>query len=249
MRVDNSTTQNYERLSSMQKINSASDNPANSAISEKMENQAEGLKQGTENTENMQNVVKTAEGALDSVQNQLQRMRELTLQASNGTLAQSDKESIQSEVDELKESINDQTSNTEFNNQKLVDGSFQNKQVASNSDGSGGQVSVEEVSTSSLGVEDLDVTQNADVSQIDDALDEVSSMRSELGSNYNRMEYSADINRMNRADTIRSNSNIRDANAAEEISDLRRNQIMEQYKYFSQSEEMNQEQNILNVIS
>ena len=241
--------QNYERLSSMQKINSASDNPANSAISEKMENQAEGLKQGTENTEDMQNAVKTAEGALDSVQNQLQRMRELTLQASNGTLAQSDKEAIQSEIDGLKESINEQAGNTEFNNQNLLDGSFQNKQVASNSDGSGSQVSVEEVSTSSLGVESLDVTQNADVGQIDDALDEVSSMRSELGSNYNRMEYSADINRMNRANTISSNSRIRDANAAEEISDLRRNQIMEQYKYFSQSEEMNQEQNILNVIS
>ena len=229
MKIDTSTSQNYQQLASMQKINSASDNPAGSAISEKLENQATGTKQGTENTENMQNVVQTAEGALSSVQDQLQQMRELTLQASNGSLTQSDRQSIQSEIDGIKESINEVGENTQFNSQNLLDGSFQDKQVASNADGSGSELSMGEISTSSLGVDSIDVTENADIAKVDDALEQVSEARNKLGSEYNGLEYSADVNRINRYNTISANSRIEDANPAQEITELQKKEALEQY--------------------
>jgi len=249
MGIDVSSTQSYQRLASMQKINSASDNPANSAISEKLSSQAKGLEQGTENTKDMQNLAKTAEGTLNSVQEQLQQMRELTVQASNGTLTKSDKKAIQSEINQIKDSINQQGNNTEFNNQKLLDGSFQNKKVASNADGKGSQLSIGDVSTSSLGVDGIDVTANADIGQIDQALEKVSSARNDLGSKYNGLEYSSEINEINRYNTISANSRIKDANPGQEISNIKRNQILEQYQYFAQNQETDQNKSILNLIS
>ena len=90
-----------EKLSSGYKINRAADDAAGLSISEKMRKQIRGLTQASTNAEDGISAVQTAEGALQEVQDMLQRMNELSVQASNGTLSESDRQDIQNEVDNL----------------------------------------------------------------------------------------------------------------------------------------------------
>lgn len=110
-----------EKVSSGMRINEAADDAAGSSISEKMKAQIRGLEQAGENIQNGISLVQTAEAGLGSIQNpNLQRMRELILQALNGTLKQSDRMIIQNELENIKGSINDIANNTEFNTIKLL---------------------------------------------------------------------------------------------------------------------------------
>lgn len=112
------------RVATGQRINSASDDAAGLAISERLTAQIRGLDQGTRNVMDMQNLVNTAEGAMSGISDNLQRVRELTLQAANGVLTDSDRQNIQHEIDQLLGEINDVSQRTEFNSMRLLDGSF-----------------------------------------------------------------------------------------------------------------------------
>ena len=112
------------RISTGLRINSAADDAAGLAISEQLTAQIRGLDRGTENVMDMQNLVNTAEGGLDTITDNLHRIRELTLQAANGILTDSDRQNIQFEIDQLMTEINDVTQRTEFNTMRLLDGSF-----------------------------------------------------------------------------------------------------------------------------
>lgn len=109
-------------LSSGKRINTAADDAAGLAISNKMQTQVRGLKRASMNAEDGISLVQTAEGCLGEVQNMLQRMRELAVQGANGTLAQEDRKAIQDEVDQLKEQISSTADLTEFNKLKLLNG-------------------------------------------------------------------------------------------------------------------------------
>lgn len=113
-----------ERLSSGLSINHASDDPSGMAISSKMKAQIEGLGQASDNSSDGISVIQTADGALNEVTDMLQRIRELSVQAANGTNAISDRESIQAEIDQLKEEIDRISECTEFNTKNLLDGSL-----------------------------------------------------------------------------------------------------------------------------
>ncbi len=111
------------RLSSGFRINSAADDAAGSAIASKMESQVKSLGVAIRNSYDAISMTQTAEGALGEVENMLQRVRELSVQAGNSTLSDSDRSMIQSEVDQLIEEIDKISANTHFNNVKLLDGS------------------------------------------------------------------------------------------------------------------------------
>jgi flagellin len=111
------------RLSTGLRINSAADDAAGLAISEKMRAQTRGLNQATRNAEDGISMIQTAEGALNETHSILQRMRELSVQAANDTLTMNDREYIQLEIDQLKEEIDRIASTTQFNRKKLLDGS------------------------------------------------------------------------------------------------------------------------------
>jgi len=113
-----------ERLSSGKRINRASDDAAGLAISEKMRAQVKGLKTASRNSLDGISLVQTAEGAMTEVHAMLQRMRELSVQASNGTYNAEDLETIQNEVDQLLEEIDNIAKTTSFNENKLIDGSL-----------------------------------------------------------------------------------------------------------------------------
>jgi flagellin len=116
---------NMKKLSSGLRINTAADDSAGLAISEKMRAQVRGLEQAQKNVQNGLALLDTAEGALSQILNPpLQRIRELVIQADNDTLTKSDRMEIQKEIDQLKSSINDISQNTHYNNKNLIDGSF-----------------------------------------------------------------------------------------------------------------------------
>lgn len=108
------------KLSSGLRINRAGDDAAGLAISEKMKNQVSGLKQATRNAQDGISLIQTAEGALSETHSILNRMRDLTLQAKNGTNTTEDREAVQKEMDSLSKEISRIANDTEFNTQNLL---------------------------------------------------------------------------------------------------------------------------------
>jgi len=129
-----SLTTSLQRLSSGLRINSAKDDAAGLAISDRMTAQIKGLNQAARNANDGISLAQTAEGALNSVSDSLQRMRELSVQSSNASNSASDRASLQKEVDQLVQQINTVASQTSFNGVKLLDGTFnaQTFQVGAN---------------------------------------------------------------------------------------------------------------------
>ncbi|MBO0588980.1 flagellin [Sporosarcina sp. E16_8] len=120
-RVNESMMKSIQKLSSGKQINNASNNAAGMAISEKMKAQIRGLQKAEKNIQDGISLVQTAEAGLGQIQNpHLIRMRELVIQAANGTLTLEDKKMIQKEIDQIKESINGIAENTEFNTIKVL---------------------------------------------------------------------------------------------------------------------------------
>ena len=141
-----------ERLSSGLRINSAKDDAAGLAISERMSSQINGLNQATRNANDGISLTQTAESAISGMTDNLQRLRELAVQAANSTNSASDRASIQSEVSQLVSEIGRVSGTTEFNGIKLLDGTFHNRtiQVGANANQTIG-VTIENTSTSKLG--------------------------------------------------------------------------------------------------
>lgn len=123
LRTENKLAASMERLSSGLKINHASDNPAGIAISNKMKAQIDALDQAESNASDGISVLQIADGALNEVSSILQRMRELSVQAANGTNSYSDRQSIQAEIDELQKEVDRISKDTEYNTKALLDGS------------------------------------------------------------------------------------------------------------------------------
>jgi len=115
--------QSVERLSSGLRINHAQDDPAGLAISEKIRSQVNGLSRASMNAQDGVSLLQTAESALGEVQGMLQRIRELAIQAANGTLTSQDRVEIQREIDQLLDEVDRTSIATEFNTKKLLDGS------------------------------------------------------------------------------------------------------------------------------
>ncbi|MGJ7036266.1 flagellin [Anoxybacillus eryuanensis] len=123
------TAKNLEKLSSGLRINRAADDAAGLAISEKMRSQIRGLEVAERNALDAISLIQTAEGALSSVHSMLQRMRELAVQAANGTNTDDDRKALNSEFEQLKNEINRIAEKTEFNTKKLLNGELSGNQL------------------------------------------------------------------------------------------------------------------------
>lgn len=123
LRIENKLSASMERLSSGLKINHASDDPAGIAISSKMKAQIDALDKAEQNASDGVSLLQIADGALGEVVSILQRMRELAVQAANGTNEYEDRQSMQDEIDELKKEVDRISEDTEYNTKSLLDGS------------------------------------------------------------------------------------------------------------------------------
>ena len=231
-----------EKLSSGYRINRAADDAAGLSISEKMRGQIRGLKQASTNAQDGQSLIQTAEGALNEIHSVLQRMRELTVQASNDTNVTADRRAIAKEVRALTSEINRIATQTEFNTMKLLSGKFKNKilQVGANtkqyitfkiSKMTAGKLGVsvgaiaKKISAKNL---TNGMTITALITIVNKAISKVSTQRSALGALQNRLDHTI-TNADNMAENLQSSeSKIRDVNMADEMVAYSAKSILQQ---------------------
>jgi len=223
-----------EKLSSGFRINRAADDAAGLAISEKMRYQIGGYNQAISNAQDGISLIQTAEGALTEVHSMLQRLNVLANQASNGTVATADREKIQLEVDALVSEIDNIATTLKFNGISLLDGGnssvtfqvgFEANTTITVSLGSGTQAS--SLGVNSLNVETASGAQSA-IAAIQSAISKVSQRRAELGAVQNRLEHTINNVGVNAENLSASESRIRNADMAKEMTDFTRRQIMVQ---------------------
>ena len=129
---DSALSRSLQRLSSGLKINEAQDNPAGLAIAHRMDAQVQGLRVGKANSNDGISVIETADGALAEISSLMQRMSELTVQAATGTYTDDDREAIDREIQQLKAEVTRVSKDTEFNGQRILDGTFDLKGYMNN---------------------------------------------------------------------------------------------------------------------
>lgn len=234
----------FEKLSSGLRINRAADDSAGLSISTRMTSQVRGTNQAIRNANDGISVVQVAEGALDETTNALQRMRELAVQGANDTLVAGDREDLQREINQMVYEIQRISTESEFNNQKVVDGTFATKKFHVGPDG--GQTVALTIATASvkalMGAASVNVKlysatktdasmqgmANVLIGRVDSALDSVSDIRSTLGSYQNRFEaIIANLSSMVEG-TMSARSRILDADIATETANLTKNSILQQ---------------------
>ncbi|MFN3429381.1 MAG: flagellin [Candidatus Sericytochromatia bacterium] len=229
---DLAMSKSLEKLSSGLRVNRASDDAAGLSISERLRGQVKGLAQAERNAQDGISLVNTAEGALNEVHSILQRMRELSVQAANGTLTTSDRTSIDGEFQQLKSEITNIVSYTTFNGMTLLSAATQYTfQVGANQ----GQTLAYTTTASTLG--SLGLTTNNTATQanaqgsialLDTAIASVSTNRSGLGAIANRLEHTINNTAIARENLAAAESRIRDVDMASEMTTLTRNQILMQ---------------------
>jgi flagellin len=217
-------SKSMQKLSSGLRINSAADDAAGAAISEKMTSQINGTDQAQRNTMDGISLVQTADGALNEMHSILQRVRELAVQAQNGTLSSSDQTAINSEVGQLTAELSRISSNTEFNGLNALSGTF-TLQVGAN-EGAGNQISfsLSSISFSSIGSSNAATA----ISAIDNAITSVSDARSTLGAIQNRLEDTNDNLGVYQENISAAQSRIRDVDVAAETVNFTKLQILSQ---------------------
>jgi len=223
-----------EKLSSGFRINRAADDAAGLAISEKLRYQINGYNQALNNAQDGISLIQTAEGALTEVHAMLQRLNTLATQASNDTLQNSDRNQIQLEVSQLTQEISNITSKTKFNGITLLNGTggklnFQvgwEKGTTIQADLSNA------LSNTALGIKGLTVSTYAHaqsaLSLIQSAIQKVSNQRATLGAIQNRLEHTINNVGVNAENLSASESRIRDADMAQEMTNFTKQQIMVQ---------------------
>lgn len=241
--IGQNISRNYQSIASGYRINSAADDAAGLAIAEKLESQANGYDVGQKNAGTAQDMVKIAEGALGSITDNLQRIRELSIQASNDLYTASDKGALQEEIEQLKQAISDTASQTQFNTMNLLDGTMGNAHIATDSNGNGMEVGMPNSTLQALGMADYDVTGNFDLSVIDKALDKVASARSELGATSNRLDSVVAYNALASYNTTASQSRIEDLDYPKAISEMKKNQLLQTFSLMMQKRREEEEGN------
>ncbi|MFW5670354.1 MAG: flagellin, partial [Acetivibrio ethanolgignens] len=239
--INNQVAASYEKLSSMKQINKAADNAAGLAIVNKMESQTNGYDVGTKNTQTGQDLLKTADGALESITNSLQKIREISVQAYNAVYAPEDKAALQNEVQSLKDGIREVARNTEFNTLKLLDGSMADLNLAMNPDGTGMEIQMANATLDTLGIEDYDVTGNFDISKIDAALEKMTSARASLGASSNAMDSAINYNQLASQNLTAASSRIEALDVEKEVAELKKNEVLQQYQMFTQQAKQEEE--------
>ena len=225
------------------------DDPAGSAIAQKHLSQAKGYEQGVRNGEDGLSAVKTADEALSNITGSLQRIRELSVQASSTAIySDSDRQSMQKEIDQLKEHITSIARDTQFNTKHLLDGSMADMHLALNPQGGGLSIKMEDMTLENLGIKDYSVTGKFDISTIHDALEKVSSARSSLGAQSNAVEVSVNTSNISSENMVSSMSSIENIDVGQYMTEQKKGTIMQQYGYFVQSQKMQQQQDMISKL-
>ncbi|MEX2442368.1 MAG: flagellin [Alkalispirochaeta sp.] len=258
---------NVEALSSGQRINKAADDASGLAVSEKLRSQIRGLNQAERNIQNAVSFIQTTEGYLQSSQDILQRLRELSVQSANGIYTAEDRMQIQVEVSQLVDEINRIASHAQFNGMNVLTGSFAQDsavdmtmqfQVGANMDQSE-TVYIGTMTAQALGLQNAQGQEgmvsistpeaaNSAIGMIDSALRRVSQQRADLGAYQNRFETAQQGVAIASENLAASESQIRDVNMASEIVEYTRNQILTQSNNAMLAQANTQTQSVLQLL-
>lgn len=237
-----SVQKSLQRLSTGMRINSAADDAAGLAISQKLKSQVRALSQAERNANDGISMIQTAEGAIEQMGDVLNRMRELSVQSSNGTLTNTDRSFIDTEFKSLLSEMDRIADTTEFNGRKLLQGSASggvSLQIGiNNTTNDRITVSIANLKSAQLGA----TTTNALASQslstvtkaqsslavIDSAINSLSSARSKLGTAQNRLTVSIENLGSSIENISAANARIRDVDVARETANLTKGQILVQ---------------------
>jgi flagellin len=223
-----------QQLSTGKRINSASDDAAGNAIVNNMTTQITGLNQAVRNANDAISMLQTANSATNEVASILQRMRELAVQAGNGTYSDTDRQSINSESDQLKAELNRLATVTKWNNVPLLDGTLAVKFQVGYGFSAANQVSATISTTfnaSGIGISaSLTTASGATlmISQIDQAILTLNNAQGKLGALINRFQLTADELTSNATNLSQSQSRIEDTDYGQATSNLARSQIINQ---------------------
>jgi len=226
------------RLSSGLRINYAWDDPAGLAVSERFRAQIESMTEAERNANYNVNLLATAEGALQTIDNTLNRMRALSIQASNGALASQDRASLDLEFQQLASEITRIAQTTNYNGLHLIDGTYSANGIKFHigTYNVSGQdyyyVTMSDMSASALGLSGLNLlttlsAQNA-IASIDAAINTKDTERTRIGSQVSRLQNTIENLQIARENASSSESQIRDADIAAEMSNFVRSQLLMQ---------------------
>lgn len=235
--TNHTLSRSMERLSSGLRINRAADDAAGLAVSEAMRSQIRGMNVASRNAQDGVSMVQVADGALGNVGDMLQRVRDLAVQASNGTLTDAQRGNLDSEVQQILTEINTTGTDTEFNGIKVLSGSVATAasavtlQVGAN----GGQniaFTIGTVSTAALTLASVGVSTaaaaSAAIAAVDTAIGAITTERANLGAVQNRLEQTINRLGLTSENLQAAESRIRDADMASEMISFTKNQILQQ---------------------
>ena len=250
--ITSSLQKSTEKLSSGYRINRAGDDAAGLSISEKMRSQIRGLNKASSNAQDGISLIQVAEGALNETHSILQRMNELATQAASDTNTSIDRTAILAEMDQLTSEINRIQSTTQFNTMNLLDGSFKGDLQVGSLKGQTISISISKMNASSIGVSGLKVSSNTvagkAMSNIQKAIESVSTQRSKLGAIQNRLEHTINNLDTTSENTQAAESRIRDTDMASEMVEYSKNNILQQAGQSMLAQANQQNQGVLSLL-
>jgi len=238
--TNNDLSTSMERLSSGLRVNSAKDDAAGLAISNRMTSQIRGMTVATRNANDGISLAQTAESAMGTMTETMQRMRDLAVQSSNdGGVTGGDREKLQTEFKQLNDELTRIITNTEFNGKKIINGSLSggiNIQVGANTAADNQiAISVDNLSTTVASVTTISIGSNAAASgalnaitALDNAIRSIDTARSKLGAVQNRFTTTIGNLQSSIENQSAARSRITDTDFASETANLSRNQILQQ---------------------
>ena len=241
-----------EKLSSGLRINSASDDAAGLAVSEKMRAQIRGMEQADRNVQDGVSLAQTAEGALEEAGNIAQRMRELAVQAGNDTLDTEDRSKISEELTQLQEEMANIAKDTKFNGSELLSGTTTNFTIQAGANTETRIIKTTDLSAIATSLASLDVTDNTNaqsaISSIDTALKDINTGRANLGAMQNRLEYTSSNLTTSTENLTAAESRIRDVDIADEMMNLSKLNLLTQASQAMMSQAKSQPEGVMQLL-
>jgi flagellin len=243
-----------QQLSSGSRINSAADDAAGAAISERITSQLGGFDAAIRNANDSISAIQVTDGALSSINDNISRIKELSLQAGNGALNVQDRQALQEEVNFLIEDSTQILNNTQFNGKSLLSNS-EDLNVQLDEPGKNIQLQGKDLAKEfeDLGFDKIDLRSQKQASESLDTLNQASelvlSRQSELGAVSNRIENSIDTISSSRINAAEARSRISDTDYAQASSDLAANQVREQAQIAVQGQANSQRDAVLQLLS
>lgn len=240
------------RMATAQRINSAADDAAGLAIAEGMNGQISGLNQAAGNAQDTVSLLNTAAGGMSNSADLVQQMRQLNIQAANGTYTDEDRSAIQTEMNQLNAQLNTNAANTEFNTIKTNDGSLNafTVQIGANS-GQNMSFSIGSTSSNALGVSSDVSTQAAaenNLASLDNGLNSLSASQAQIGALSTTLSYSADNATQSAVHVQSAESRLRDADIGQQSGLFSQSQVGMYAAIMALSKSMHAQQGTLSLL-